>query len=197
MGIVQAGLTIAAMLSPEANPVTKGGKFAYVGPGWNGTLPPDVKRINAPTPWILIQPRVHLPNQSGLERARKVLARSPYKPFQPTWSKPARCPRPSSVSAPDLVNPKLPVSALDLKDPLQFWEILSAVINENPPPKDEITALLPMFKPLGLEVGKQWDRSKLDPVTLNSMSRAAAEIPQFRQIALERQADQRLVHNAA
>jgi hypothetical protein len=52
----------------------KGGKFAYVGPGWKGELPPDVKRIDAPTPWILIQPRVHLPNQSGLSAAQKVLA---------------------------------------------------------------------------------------------------------------------------
>jgi hypothetical protein len=52
----------------------KGGKFAFVGPGWKGDLPPDVTRIDCPTPWILIQPRVHLPNQSGLAAARKVLA---------------------------------------------------------------------------------------------------------------------------
>jgi hypothetical protein len=52
----------------------KGGKYAYVAPGWKGELPPDVKRIDAPTPWILIQPRVHLPQQSGLAAARKVLS---------------------------------------------------------------------------------------------------------------------------
>ena len=43
-------------------------KFAYVGPGWKRQLPPDVKRIDAPTRWILIQPRVPLPNQSGPAR---------------------------------------------------------------------------------------------------------------------------------
>jgi hypothetical protein len=30
------------------------------------------------------------------------------------------------------------VSTLDFKEPLQFWDLLSAVINENPP-QDEIT----------------------------------------------------------
>jgi hypothetical protein len=63
------------------------------------------------------------------------------------------------------------------KDPLQFWEILSAVMNENPPSADQIAVLLPMFKPLGLELGKQWDRSKVDPIVLKARSSAAKEIP--------------------
>lgn len=32
------------------------GKVAYVGPNWQSELPADVKRIDCPTPWILIQP---------------------------------------------------------------------------------------------------------------------------------------------
>src|SRR6185503_10280960 len=48
----------------------KGGKVAYVGPNWKGELPAGVKRVDSPTPWILIQPRVHLPNQGELEAAR-------------------------------------------------------------------------------------------------------------------------------
>jgi hypothetical protein len=45
-----------------------------VAPGWKGELPAGLKRIDAPTPWILIQPRVHMPNPGELEAARKVLA---------------------------------------------------------------------------------------------------------------------------
>ena len=74
-------------------------------------------------------------------------------------------------------HPKLPVSALDFKDPLQFWEILSAAMNENPPPHDEVTTVLPMFKVLCLGPGKQWDRSQVDPIVLKSMVRAATDIP--------------------
>jgi hypothetical protein len=69
--------------------------------------------------------------------------------------KPALPPAKYDYAEPQFLDPKLPVSALDFKDPLQFWEILSAAMNENPPPKAEIDALLPMFKPLGLEYGKQ------------------------------------------
>ena len=65
---------------------------------------------------------------------------------------------------------------MNYKDPLQFWEILSAVINENPPPKDQITSVMPKYKPLGIELGKTWDRSKVDPIVLKAMKRAAEDI---------------------
>jgi hypothetical protein len=155
----------------------KGGKFAYVGPGWKGDLPPDVTRIDCPTPWILIQPRVHLPNQSGLAAAQKVLAAINTQGLSAYLGKSAPSAPKNDYVVPNFANPKLPVSALDFKDPLQFWEILSAVINENPPPEDEVNAVLPMFKPLGIELGKTWDRSKVDPIVLQAMARAATTIP--------------------
>ena len=51
----------------------KGGKFALVGPGWKGTLPADVKRIDAPTRWVELQPRVYVKDEADLAAARKVL----------------------------------------------------------------------------------------------------------------------------
>ena len=155
----------------------KGGKVAYVGPGWKGELPEGVKRIDCPTPWILIQPRIHLPDQSELEAARKVLAGITTKGLSEFTGKKAP-PAPSyKYMEPKRKNPKLPVSTMDFDDPLQFWEIMSAVMNENPPPEAEVKALLPMFKPLGIELGKQWDRSKVDPLVLKAMARAAENIP--------------------
>jgi hypothetical protein len=155
----------------------KGGKYAYVGPGWKGELPPGVKRIDAPTPWILIQPRVHLPQQSSLSAARKVLSEITTQPLSAYLGRPAVVGPKDNYVAPQVTNPKLPVSAMDFKDPLQFWEILSAAMNENPPPQDEIAAVLPMFKPLGIELGKTWDRSNVDPTVLKAMARAAKDIP--------------------
>ena len=143
----------------------RGGKFAFVGPGWKGDLPPDVKRIDSPTPWILIQPRVHLPNQSGLAAAQKVLTAITTQGLSAYLGKAAPPAPKNDYAVPNFVNPKLPVSALDFKDPLQFWEILSAVINENPPPADEVNALLPMFKPLGIELGKTWQLATQERTT--------------------------------
>jgi DNA sulfur modification protein DndE len=155
----------------------KGGKFVYVGPGWKGELPPGLTRIDCPTPWILIQPRIHLPNQSGLAAARKVLAEVVPQTLSAYMGKAAPPTPKYDYQLTNFVNPKLPVSTLDFNDPLHFWEILSAAMNENPPPKNEIAALLPMFEPLGIELGKQWDRTKVDPITLKSMARAAEAIP--------------------
>lgn len=154
----------------------EGRKFAYVGPGWKGELPPGVKRIDAPTPWILIQPRVHMPNPGELAAAREVLADITLQGLSEYMGKPPLPAPKYDYTLPQLVNPKLPVSDLDFKDPLQFWDILSAVMNENPPPADQISAVLPMFKPLGIELGQQWDRSKVDPIVFKAMAQAATDV---------------------
>jgi hypothetical protein len=156
----------------------KGGTFALVGPGWKGTLPPGMKRIDSPTPWVLIQPRVHIYDNGKIDlaRARNVLGAIKPIGLAEYTGKP---PLPAAAYAyptPLITNPDLPVSALDLQDPLQFWDILSAAMNENPPPRDQVTALLPLFKPLGIEFGKRWDRTKLSPIMLEAMSEAARSI---------------------
>lgn len=154
----------------------QGGKFAIVGPGWKGNLPADVTRIDAPTPWILIQPRVHVINEADLTNASKVLNEITVESLSQYTSGKAPAKKEYHFITPELTNPNLPVSAVDFKDPLQFWKILSAAINENPPPKDQITALLPLFQLLGIEYGKQWDPSKLPKGILDAMKHAAQRI---------------------
>jgi len=156
----------------------KGGKFALVGPGWTGELPPDVKRIDSPTPWVLLQPRVHIYHDGkiDLSQARKVLEGIKTTGLAAFTGKSAPAAPNYNYLAPMPVNPNLPVSALQFQDPLQFWDILVAAMNENPPPKDQITALIPMFKPLGIELNKPWDRSKLAPEVLAAMKIAAQQI---------------------
>ena len=54
--------------------------------------------------------------------------------------------------SPSVTDAKQPAGGMNYKDPLQFWEILSAVINENPPPKDPVTSLDAQVGPLGIEL---------------------------------------------
>ena len=154
----------------------KGGNVAFVGPGWNGELPAGVKRIDCATRWILVQPRVHVTGQADLPGAKKVLNAITTQGLAEYLGKPA-LPAPKYNYAEPKVAPKQTTSALAFDDPLQFWEILSAGMNENPPPADQIKALLPMFAPLGLEPGKQWDRSTVDPVVLAAMKQAVQKLP--------------------
>ena len=156
----------------------KGGKFALVGPGWKGQLPAGVKRIDCPTRWVLLQPRVHLYHngKADLATAKKVLNEITTKGLAEFQGKAPMKAATYDYPAPQVTDPNLPVSALDFKDPLQFWELFSEALNENPPPQDQITALLPSLKPLGIELGKKWDRSKVSPPVLAVMAKAAKDI---------------------
>jgi len=153
-----------------------GGTFALIGPGWKGTLPAGIRRIDSPTRWLLLQPRVHMRNPQDLPGAKKVLSEITTQGLSKYLGTPAPAPVKYDYPAPQFADPKLPVSANYYKDPLQFWEILSNVINENPPPQDQITALLPMFAPLGIELGKKWDRTKVHPEVLAGMKQAAENV---------------------
>jgi len=153
-----------------------GGTYALIGPGWKGTLPAGIRRINSPTRWVLLQPRVHMKNPEDLPGAKQVLSEITTEPLSKYLGTPAPAPVKYDYPVPDFADPKLPVSANNYKDPLQFWEILSRMLNENPPPQDQIAALVPIFAPLGIELGKQWDRTKVNPDILAGMKQAAEEI---------------------
>jgi hypothetical protein len=154
----------------------EGGTFALIGPGWKGTLPAGIRRIDSPTRWLLLQPRVHMRNPEDRPGARQVLSEITTVPLSKYQGAPAPAAVTYNYPEPQFADPKLTTSANNFKDPLQFWEILSRMINENPPPQDQITALLPMFAPLGIELGKQWDRTKVRPEVLAAMKEAAANV---------------------
>ena len=153
----------------------KGGKYALVGPGWKGDLPADVKRIDAPTRWVEIQPRVHVKNQADLDGALKVLQGVTVQVLSQYLGKPALNPSTYNYEAPRLV-PKVASSQLKFVDPLQFWSIFSAAMNENPPPHNQVEAVLPQFKYLGIELGKPWKPEDVNPLVLGEMKLAAQEV---------------------
>ena len=155
-----------------------GGKFALVAPDWKGTLPDGVTRIDSPTPWVLIQPRVHVYKDKHLDvqLARSVLQNIKVIGLGDfTGKKSPPAPR-YDYTAPDPVNPAMPVSDVLYKDPLQFWQILSAAMNENPPPADQVKTLMPLFKSLGIELGKKWDPATMPSEVVDSMKKVSVEI---------------------
>ena len=155
----------------------KGGKFALVGPGWKGKLPDGVTRIDCPTRWTLIQPRVHVVNPADLEAAKKVLHAIDVQGLAKfTGAKAPEAPKYNYVS-PSVTDAKQPASAMNYKDPLQFWEIFSAVINENPPPQDQVTAVLPNYRAPGNRTRQDAGIApNLDPIVIKAMKRAAKDI---------------------
>jgi hypothetical protein len=153
----------------------KGDTFALVGPGWQGELPAGVQRIDAPTRWIELQPRVHVKDEADLAAAEEVLNAITVKGLSEYTGKPG--PSPVSYDYPVAkIDPKIASSMMVFDDPLQFWEIFSNVMNENPPPENEIKGVLPQLKYLGIELGKQWKREDVKPLVLEEMKKAAANV---------------------
>ncbi len=152
----------------------KGGKFALVGPGWQGELPPDVKRIDSATRWVELQPRVYVKNEADLPGARAVLHGIKLETLSAYKGAPAAAPA-YDYEVPK-VNPKVATSQMAFEDPLQFWSIFSAAMNENPPPESQIKAILPLLKYLGVELGKQWKPEAVNPLILEEMRSVAKVI---------------------
>ena len=153
----------------------KGGKFALVGPGWTGTLPDGVRRIDCPTRWIELQPRVFVKDSADLPAARDVMNAIKLQPLS-AYSGTTAPARPTYNYAVPRINPKVASSIMLFDDPLQFWSIFVSAMNENPPPAAEISNVLPQYIWLGIEFGKPWNPKTVKPVFLAAMKQASANI---------------------
>ncbi|MCP9826759.1 hypothetical protein [Synechococcus sp. EJ6-Ellesmere] len=65
---------------------------------------------------------------------------------------------------------------MEFDDPLQFWSIISAAMNENPLPASQINALLQSFNYLGIQLGKQWKPENVNPMIIGQMKKASSQI---------------------
>ena len=153
----------------------KGGKYAVVGPNWKGELPAGVTRIDSPTRWVEMQPRVRVKDQADLPGAIKVMDAIKVQGLSQYLGKPAPAVPAYNYESPRLV-PKVASSQLQFVDPLQFWSLCSASMNENPPPESQIKSVLPLFKYLGIELGKPWKRENVNPLILAEMKVAAQQV---------------------
>jgi hypothetical protein len=152
-----------------------GGTFALVGPGWQGSLPAGVSRIDAPTRWIELQPRVFVKDRADLAAAKSVLDRITITSLAEYAGRTQSESASYNYAVPEL-DPTVASSKMQFKDPLQFWALCSAAMNENPPPQAQIEAVLPRYAYLGLELGKPWTTERANPLVLQPMKKAASEI---------------------
>ncbi len=153
----------------------KGGKFAFVGPGWEGSLPDGVTRIDCPTRWIEMQPRVNVKNEADLPGALAVLRAIKLQGLA-EFTTGAALKAPIYDYEVPKMNPKVASSLMDFDDPMQFWSIFAVAMNESPPPRDEIDTVLPQFRYLGIEFGKPWNPKGVNPLYLAVMKKVAQEL---------------------
>jgi hypothetical protein len=162
---------------------TSPGNFLIAGPHWQGTVPSDIKQIfrsSTRYAWVLGQTQANGPDDFAAVNALQ----ADYKltPFS-AWGKPYTPP------------PNVPVdSTVDLEttppdqvarmDAGTFFNRLAMAMQDNPPyPEDADYTLVPLMaaleklKKLGIEPGKPFDISKVDPAIARGLAKAVKEVP--------------------
>jgi hypothetical protein len=154
----------------KRNTGTAAGNFLIVGPGWQGTTPPDVKQVfRSPTRfvWVNGQMQADGPKDydvvNALQKQYKLTPLSAWgKPYMP----PAQVPAATGV---DVETP--PLTQVQRMDASAFFGRLARLMKDNPPAAAD-TAMVEKLKKLGIEPGKDFDISKLDSGTARGLLRA-------------------------
>lgn len=142
-------------------PNMNAGDYLIVGPGWNGTPPGNIKNVihcSTRYGWFIVEMAatspVDFPKIHPLQDELKVTPLS-------TWGKPFSPPTNVPVD-PSVDLSATPYDQLRLMTGEMFFTKLAMMLKDNPPyPAD--TTMIERLKRIGVEAGKPFDPSKLDP----------------------------------
>lgn len=152
----------------------RGGRFLVAGPKWNGTPPSDVKdvyRCSTRYGWLLVQMAAAGPQDfPAIHKLQDQLQLTPLS----AWGKPYSPPDNVPVD-PDVDLTATPYDHVRLMTGEMFFERLAMLLKDNPPyPADG--PMLEKLKRIGVEPGKPFNRSTVDPAILRGLNRAPPEV---------------------
>src|SRR6516162_2046682 len=152
----------------------KAGNYLIAGPKWNGTAPKGVDQVfKSPTryAWVLVQMSAGSPADFPAIHAKQDLLKvTPLSAWGTNYTPPATV----------AVNPNVdltttPFDQVKLMSGEVFFNRLAKVLADNPPyPGD--TRMMEVLKKLGVEPGKPFDPTKLDPAVLKGINAAPFEV---------------------
>lgn len=154
---------------------TQAGDFLVTPPGWNGTVPSGMTRINAPTPWVWIIGRTKTDGPQDYDAVHKIQAGYKITPLS-QWGKPAQ---PVEAKIDPTVDMKTPPKVqVDTMPADKFFAYAAELLKVNPP---HITdqPIIAQLKKIGIEPGKNFDLDKADPVVRKALATAPAEAQQL------------------
>ena len=145
---------------------TGAASFALVPPGWSGTLPPDVERINAPTPYVWIIGRTQTNGVKDYEAVNKVQDGYKITPLA-DWGK-----TPSKIEQkidPSVDTKTEPLRIVAQMPAAEFFKYATELMKHNPPHATDWSTLARMNR-IGIEPGK-FDSTK---ISADALTKAAA-----------------------
>jgi hypothetical protein len=150
---------------------TKAGEFALVPPGWSGSLPVGVTRIDAPTPYVWIIGRTKTDGPPDYEAVHQVQVGFRITPLS-QWGK-AAAPVVGTVDpSVDMRTP--PKTTVDTMPAAKFFAYAAEILKLQPPHITDQPILAQMQR-IGIEPGKSFDISKVEPVIKAALEAASEE----------------------
>lgn len=150
---------------------TAAASFALVTPGWTGSLPKGVERIVAPTPYVWIIGRTQTNGPKDYEAVHAVQAGYTIVPLS-GWGKPAAAPK--FVPDPTVDMKTEPLMQVNNMPAARYFAYGAELMKLHPPHVTDWSQIA-RFRRIGLEPGKSFDISKLDPAIAQALERAAAD----------------------
>jgi len=147
---------------------TQAGNFLITAPGWSGSVPTGMTRINAPTPFVWIIGRTKTDGSQDYDAVHKIQSGYKITPLA-DWGKPAK---PVKVKIDPTVDMKTPPKTqVDTMPAGKFFGYAAELLKANPP---HITdqPIVAQLKKIGIEPGKSFDSAKIDFAVWNALARA-------------------------
>jgi hypothetical protein len=161
---------------------TGAANFALVPPGWTGSLPQDVERIDAPTRYVWIIGRTQTNGVKDYPAVHKV--QDGYRiTMLADWGK---SPRKIEQKIDPSVDTKTePLRQVNGMPPVEYFRYGAELMKQNPPhPTD--WSIIARMKRIGLEPGKSFDASKISADTLAQGAAAGLNLMQTKAPSIAR-----------
>jgi hypothetical protein len=138
---------------------TQAGDFAVVPPGWTGTLPAGVTRIDAPTTYVWIIGRIKTDGAADYDAVHQIQAALKITPIS-RWGAKAEPLTGTVDPAIDMKTP--PKTQIDTMPASKFFPYAAELLRRQAP---HITdqPIIAQMRQIGIEPGKEFDFNKLDP----------------------------------
>jgi len=149
---------------------TQAGDYAVVPPGWSGTMPAGVVRIDAPTPYVWIIGRTKTDGPPDYDAVHKVQAGYKVTPMS-QWGKAAEPVAGAVDPGIDMKTP--PKTQVDTMPADKFFAYAAEILKLHPPHVTD-QPIIAQMKRIGIERGKSFEIDKLDP----AIKTALTSVPQ-------------------
>ena len=150
---------------------THAGNFLVTPPGWSGKVPGGFARIAAPTPYVWIIGRTKTDGPADYDAVHKIQAGYKITPLS-RWGK---TPERVTVKMDPTVDMKTPPMKQTDTMPSGAYFTYAAELLKLQPPHLTDEPIIAQMKRIGIEPGKSFDISRLDPAVRRGMEAAPAE----------------------